>query len=147
VVLLAFVEVAIAVALFVVGALGKVVVFLILLVSPPGHHVTEVHGSSQAVAPEVVVRVFQEEAMLEIAVDVLIGDVGDGGTRLKEKPCVGQFVASARPDHGSLEVVDEGPHEVLPRVDRVWLETFKPCEGCRLQSHREVESFYRVGSP
>jgi hypothetical protein len=38
-VLLAFVEVAIAVALFVVVALGEAVVFLILLVSPPCHHV------------------------------------------------------------------------------------------------------------
>jgi hypothetical protein len=27
---------------------------------------------------------------------------------------LGQVVASARPDHGSLEVVDEGPLEVLP---------------------------------
>jgi hypothetical protein len=37
---LAFVEVAIVVALFVVVALGKAIVFLILLVSLPGHHVT-----------------------------------------------------------------------------------------------------------
>jgi hypothetical protein len=57
VVLLAFVEVAIAVVLFVVDALGKAVVFLILLVSPPSHHVTQLHGSSQAVAPKVVVCV------------------------------------------------------------------------------------------
>jgi hypothetical protein len=60
---------------------------------------------------------------------------------------LGQVVASARPDHGSLKVVDEGPLEVLPRVDGVWLEAFKPCEGRGLQSHREVESFCRVGSP
>jgi hypothetical protein len=32
-------------------------------------------------------------------------------------------------DHGSLEVVDEGPLEVLPGVDGVWFETFKPSEG------------------
>jgi hypothetical protein len=41
--------------------------------------------------------------------------------------------------NGSLEVVDEGPLEVLPRVDAVWLEAFKPREGHGLQSHREVE--------
>jgi hypothetical protein len=32
---------------------------------------------------------------------------------------LGQIMASARSDHGSLEVVDEGPFEVLPRVDGV----------------------------
>jgi hypothetical protein len=58
--------------------------------------------------------------------DVFVGDVGDGSVRLEETPCVGsqglvylllhlgQVVASARPDHGYLEVVDEGPLEVLP---------------------------------
>jgi hypothetical protein len=108
---LAFVEVAIAVALFVVDVLGKVVVFLILLVSPPGHHVTQLHGSSRAIAPEVLVRVLQEEAVLEATDDVLIGNVGDSGVRLKETLCVrsqglvhlllhlGQVMASARPDH------------------------------------------------
>jgi hypothetical protein len=118
---LAFIDVAIAVALFVVVALGKAIVFLILLVSQPGHHVTQLHGSSRAVAPEVVVRVLREEAMLETTDDILIGDVGDGGARLKETPCVrpqglvhlllhlGQVMASARPDYGSLEVVNEGP--------------------------------------
>jgi hypothetical protein len=54
-------------------------------------------------------------------------------------------VASAHSDHGSLEVVNEGPLEVLPRVDGVWLEAFKPSEGCGLQSYREVESFGGVG--
>jgi hypothetical protein len=56
-------------------------------------------------------------------------------------------MTSAHPDHGSLEVVDEGPLEALPQVDGAWLEAFKPREGCRLQSHREVESFGGVGSP
>jgi hypothetical protein len=94
-----------------------------------------------------VVRVFREEAILEATDDVLIGDVGDGGAHLEETPCVGsqglihillhlgQVMVSARPDHGPLEVVDEGPLEVLPRVDGVWLEAFKPHEGCGLQSH------------
>jgi hypothetical protein len=59
-------------------------------------------------------------------------------------------VASVCSDHGSLEVVDEGPLEVLevrPRVDGIWLEAFKPSEGCGLQSYREVETFGGVGSP
>jgi hypothetical protein len=56
-------------------------------------------------------------------------------------------VVSARPDHGSLDVVNESPLEVLPRVDGVWLEAFMPREGCGLQSHREVESFCGVGPP
>jgi hypothetical protein len=56
-------------------------------------------------------------------------------------------VGSACSDHGSLEVVDEGPLEDLPRVDGVWLEAFKPREGCGFQSYREVESFGRAGFP
>jgi hypothetical protein len=138
--------------------LGEAIIFLVLLVSPPCYHVTQLHGSSRAVAPEVVVHALREEAVLEATNDVLIGDVGDGGARLEEMPCVGpqglvhlllrlgQVVVSTRPNHGSLEVVDEGPLEVLQRFDGVWLEAFKPREGCRLQSHWEVESFGGVGS-
>jgi hypothetical protein len=44
-------------------------------------------------------------------------------------------MANARPDHGSLEVVDEDLLEILPRVDGVWLEAFKPREGCELQNY------------
>jgi hypothetical protein len=106
-----------------------------------------------------VVCVLREEAILEATNDVLIGDVGDGGAHLEETLCVGpqglvhlllhlgKVVARARPDHGSLEVIDEGPLEILPRVDGVWLEAFKPYEGRELWSHREVESFGGVGSP
>jgi hypothetical protein len=73
-----------------------------------------------------MVRVLREEPILEAADDVLVSDIGDGGVRLKETPSVGpqglvhlllhlgQIVASARSDHGSLEVVNEGPLEVLP---------------------------------
>jgi hypothetical protein len=86
---LAFVEVAVAIALLVVVALGEAVVFLIFLVSPLCHHVTQLHGSSRAVAPVVVVRVLREEAILEATDDVIIGDVGDGGAHLEETPCVG----------------------------------------------------------
>jgi hypothetical protein len=106
-----------------------------------------------------MVRVLQEEPVLEAADDVLVGDVGDGDAHLEETLGVGpqglvnlllhlgQIMASARSDHGSLEVVDEGPLEVLPEVDGVWLEAFKPSEGHGLQSYREVEGFGRVGSP
>jgi hypothetical protein len=78
------------------------------------------------IAPKVVVRELREEPVLEAADDVLVGDVSDGGACLKEVPGVGpqglihlllhlrQIVASTRSDYGSLEVVDEGPCEVLP---------------------------------
>jgi hypothetical protein len=101
---LAFVEVAIAVALFVGVALGEAVVFLILLVSPPCHHVTQLHSSSRAVAPEVVVRVLREESVLEATDDVLIGDVGDGGARQRSTVCKTSgscsSPASPRTSHG-----------------------------------------------
>jgi hypothetical protein len=53
---LAFVEVIVAIALFVVVALGEAVVLLVLLVSPPCHHVAQLYSSSRVVAPEVVVH-------------------------------------------------------------------------------------------
>jgi hypothetical protein len=36
-----------------------------------------------------VVGVLQEEAVLEAADDILVGDVGDGGSHLEEVPDVG----------------------------------------------------------
>jgi hypothetical protein len=60
---------------------------------------------------------------------------------------LGKIVARAHFDHGSLEVVDEGPLEVLLEVDGVWLEAFKTSDERGLQSYREVESFGGVGSP
>jgi hypothetical protein len=89
VVLLAFVEVAVATSLFVVVALGEAIILLILLVNPPCHHVTLLHGSSRAIAPKVVVCVLREEPVLEAANDVFIGDIGECGARLEETPCVG----------------------------------------------------------
>jgi hypothetical protein len=53
---------------------------------------------------------------------------------------LGQIVASTCSDHGSLEVVDESPLEVLPGVDGVWLEAFRPSEGHGFQSYWEVEN-------
>jgi hypothetical protein len=89
VVSLALVEVAVAIALLVVVALGEAVVLLVLLVSPPCHHVAQLYNSSRAIAPKVVIRVLREEPILEAVDDVLIGDVGDGGAHLEETPGVG----------------------------------------------------------
>jgi hypothetical protein len=103
--------------------------------------------------------VLQKESILEATDDVLVCDVGDGGAYLEETPGVGpqglvhllldlgQIVASACFDHGSLEVVEEGPLEVLLGVNGVWLEAFKPSEGRRFQSYQEVECFGGVRSP
>jgi hypothetical protein len=83
------VEVVVVVALLVIVALREVIVLLILLVSPPCHHVAQLHDSSRAVVSEVVVGVLREEAALEAADDVLVGDIGDGGSHLEETPGVG----------------------------------------------------------
>jgi hypothetical protein len=142
--------VVVAVALLVVVALGKVIVLLVLMISPLCHHVAQFHGSSWAVVSEVVVRVLREDIVLEIADDVLIGNVGDGGSHLEETPGIGpqglvqllldlgQIVVSTYSDHGSLEVVDEGPLKVLPGVNGVWFKAFKPSEGRGFQGYREV---------
>jgi hypothetical protein len=141
---LALVEVVVAIGLLVVVALGEAVILLVLLVSPPCNHVVQLYSTSWAIAPEVVVRMLQEEPVLEAADDIIISDVGDGCAHLEEMSGVGpqglvhlllhlgQIMVSTRSDHGSLEVVDEGPFEVLPQVDGVWLEAFKPREWCGL---------------
>jgi hypothetical protein len=122
---LALVEVVVIVALLVVVALKEAIVLLVLLISPLCHHVMQLHGSSRMVVSEVVVGVLREEAILKVADDVLIGNVGDGGSYVEETPRVkpqglvqllldlGQIMMSTCSDHGSLEVVDEGPIEVL----------------------------------
>jgi hypothetical protein len=103
--------------------------------------------------------VLREEAVLEAADDILIGNVGDGGAHLEETPGVapqglvhllldlGQIVASACSDHGFLEVVNEVPLEMLQGVDGVWFEAFKQSEGRGFQGHREIECLGGVGSP
>jgi hypothetical protein len=58
---LAIVGVVVVVALLVFVALGEALVLLILLVGPPWHHVAEFHGSSRAVAFEVMVSVLQKK--------------------------------------------------------------------------------------
>jgi hypothetical protein len=60
------------------------ITLLVLLVSPPCHHIAQFHGSSRAVASEVVVGVLREEAILEATDHVLVGNVGDGGSHLEE---------------------------------------------------------------
>jgi hypothetical protein len=86
VVLLAFVEVAVATSLFVVVALGEAIILLILLVNPPCHHVTQLHGSSREIMPEVMVRVLREEPILEATADIFVGDVG-GRTSRRNAVC------------------------------------------------------------
>jgi hypothetical protein len=56
-------------------------------------------------------------------------------------------VASACSNHISLEVVDEGPLEVLRGVDGVWFEAFKLSQERGFSGHREVECLGGVGSP
>jgi hypothetical protein len=55
-------------------------------------------------------------------------------------------MVNACSNHGVLEVVNEGPFEVLPGVDGVWFETFKPSEGSGFQGYRVVECLGGVGS-
>jgi hypothetical protein len=102
--------------------------------------------------------VLREKTILEAADDVLIGDVGDGGSHLEEALGVGpqglihlllnlrHVMMSTYSDDGSLEVVDEGPLEILPGVDGVWLETLEPSERHGFQGYREVECLGGVGS-
>jgi hypothetical protein len=108
---------------------------------------------------EVVVGVLREEAVREAADDVLVGNFGAGGSHLKETPGVGpqglvqlllnlgQIMTSTFSDHGSLEVVNEGPLEVLLGVNGVRFKAFKPSEGHGFQGYQEVECLDGVGSP
>jgi hypothetical protein len=59
---LAFVRVVVVVALLVIFAIGEALILLILLVGTPCHHVMEFHGSSWAVASEVMVSVLREHS-------------------------------------------------------------------------------------
>jgi hypothetical protein len=158
VVLLAFVRVVVVIALLIIFALGKALVLLVLLVGPPCHHVAEFHSSSRAVASEVMVGELREKAILEAVDDVLIEDVSDGASHLDKAPGVGpqgllhlllnlgQVMMSTYSDHGSLEVVDEGPLEILLGVDGVRLEALEPSERHEFQGNWEVDRLGRVGS-
>jgi hypothetical protein len=55
-------------------------------------------------------------------------------------------MTSTYADHGSLEVVDEGPIEVIPGVDGVWFKSFEQSEGRSFQGYYEVECLGGVGS-
>jgi hypothetical protein len=63
-------------------------ILVVLLVGPSWHHVVEFHDSLRAITAKVMIDVLRTEAVLE-AVDVLVGDVGDGGAHLEEAPGVG----------------------------------------------------------
>jgi hypothetical protein len=86
VVSLALVKMLVVVALLVIVVLGEMIILLVLPVSPPCHHVVQFHGSSRMIASRVVVGVLREEDVLEAVDDVLISDVGDGGSYLEETP-------------------------------------------------------------
>jgi hypothetical protein len=60
---------------------------------------------------------------------------------------LGQIMTSTCSDHGSLEVVDEGPLEVHPGVHGVCFKAFKTSEGHGFQGYWEVECLVGVGSP
>jgi hypothetical protein len=49
-------------------------------------------------------------------------------------------------EHGALEVVDEDLLQILPGVDGVFLEAFKPGEWCGLQCHREIDDLGGAGA-
>jgi hypothetical protein len=51
--------------------------------------VAQLYSSSRAVAPEVVVRMLQEEPVLEAADDIFVDDAGDGGAHLEETLGIG----------------------------------------------------------
>jgi hypothetical protein len=99
--------------------LGVAVAFLVLLVTPSLHHVMKFHDGVGPVASKVAVEVPLGEAILEAVDDVLVEDVGDGGTGVEEALGVGpqdlvllllalrQVMTSTCPKHGALEVVDE----------------------------------------
>jgi hypothetical protein len=103
--------------------------------------------------------VLREEAILEAADDILVSDVGDGGSYLEEMHGVGplglvhllvdlgQIMTSTCSDDGSVEVFSEGPLEVLSGVDGVWFKAFTPSEGRGFQGYREVECLGGVGFP
>jgi hypothetical protein len=69
--------------------LREAILLLILLVSPPCHHVAQFHCSSRVVAFKVMVGELREEVVLQAADDVQVGDVGDGGLHLEETTGVG----------------------------------------------------------
>jgi hypothetical protein len=134
---------AVVVVVLVVVAIGEAFVLLIILAGPSLHHLAELHDSLGVIAADVTVDVLHGKAVLEAVDDILIGDVGDGGTHLEEGPGVGpqglvlllldlkQVMMITCSEYGALEVVDEDLH-ILLGVDGVFLEAFELGEWCGL---------------
>jgi hypothetical protein len=63
--------------------------YLLLLLGPVVHHVTQSHNSLRLVLPEVSVDAWIGDAVVEAVNDVLFRDICDGGADIKETACVG----------------------------------------------------------
>ena len=64
-------------------------VFLLLFVCPALHHVASFYYCFGAITPEVTVERLDSNATLEVVDDVVVRDVGDGGSRVEEALGVG----------------------------------------------------------
>jgi hypothetical protein len=62
---------------------------LLFLLGPVVHHVTKPHNSLWPVPPEVSVDAWIGDAVVEAVDDVLLRDIRDGGTDIKETACIG----------------------------------------------------------
>jgi hypothetical protein len=104
---------------------------LLLLLGPIVHHITKARNSLRPVPPKIPVDAWVGDAVVEAVDDVILRDVHDGGTDVKEATCVGpqelvtflftlsKIVTSTCTSNHSLEVVDEKPLEPFPGVDGV----------------------------
>ena len=94
---------------------------------------------------------------MEVVDDVVVGNIGDGGSCVKKALDVGpdgfallllahcKSMSSDYSMERPLEVFDEDL-EILPRVYGLVHEALQPGEGCRFQGHREVDDL-GVGVP
>ena len=57
---------------------------LLLFVCPSLHHVTQLYYHFGVITPEVAVERLDSNATLEVADDVVVHDIGDGGSRVEE---------------------------------------------------------------
>jgi hypothetical protein len=132
---------------------------LLLLFGPIVHHITKARNRLWPVPPKIPVDAWVGDAVVEAVDDVVLRDVRDGGTDVKETTCVGpqelvtflftlsKIVMSTCVSDRSLEVVDEDLLESLPGVDGVVSEALQPRERCRVQSHQEVDDLGDVRAP
>jgi hypothetical protein len=129
--------------------LGIVLVFFIRLGCD---HVLEVGDGLWAATTEVFKGAAMVEAVLEEVDDLLVGDVDYGGALVEETAHVlaeglalflldhGQVHASTRLAHGACEVAGELLLQLVPLVDRVFVQRLEPCEWSLVQAEGEVEA-------